>query len=262
MITTDSGTAYWDTVAGKDFDSVWRRHADAVNARLLRRWLGETAPEPVLKTDAFDEAQGEGPWAGIGGRPRTICMDVSTETLKGACARHPEMLLLGADARSLPLSGGSVGCVISLSTLDHFESPREIGQSLAEIYRVLRPGGLAVVTLDNPGNPVVGLRNRLPKGALYSTGVVPYRVGATLGMKALKRELRTLGFEILETDYIMHCPRVAAVPMSELVGRLPGWWIETWWAMLLGCEALGKLPTAGWTGHFAAALARKPGAAA
>lgn len=262
MITRDSGSAYWDAIAGKDFDVVWRRHADAVNARLLERWLAGAPQQPVLKTDAFDEAMGEGPWGAFASKPKAICMDVSIETLKAASGRHPEFLTLGADARSISLRSDSVGCVVSLSTLDHFESKTEIRQSLAEIYRVLRPGGLLVVTLDNPGNPVVGLRNRLPKGALYSTGVVPYRVGATLGARELRRELKTLGFEILATAHIMHCPRVVAVPFSGLVARLPRWWRKQWWAMLMGWEVLGKLPTAELTGYFAAALARKPGAAA
>lgn len=262
MITRDSGSAYWDTVAGKDFDIVWRSHADAVNARLLKRWLAGALPQPVLKTDAFDEAMGEGPWGAFGMKPKAVCMDVSMETLKAASGRHPEFLMLGADVRSLPLKSDSVGCVISLSTLDHFGSEIEIRQSLKEIFRVLRPGGTLLLTLDNPGNPVVGLRNRLPKGALYSTGVVPYRVGATLGAKALGRELRALGFEILETGHIMHCPRVAAVPLSGLVGRMPWRLRKLWWAALMGWEFLGNLPTAGLTGHFAAALARKPGAAA
>src|SRR5205085_1532177 len=69
------------------------------------------------------------------------------------------------------------------------------------------PGGLAVVTLDNPRNPLVALRNALPFRPLV---LVPYYVGATLGPRGLGAALESVGFAVEELAAVMHVPRIAA----------------------------------------------------
>jgi len=258
LLPQDSGKSYWDSIAGVDFDHVWRRHADRVNQSLLSRWLSLAQPNAVLKTDAFDEAVGDGPWGAMPGTALAVCVDVSPETLKKAAPRHSRLRFLGADARNLPIAGSSIDCVLSLSTLDHFNDKAEIRKSLAEVFRVLRPGGTLVLTLDNPDNPAVRLRNSVPTNVLYRTGLVPYQVGETLSEREMRRELADLGFEVTSLAHILHCPRVLAVPLSGLAARLPSAGQKLWLSMLFGWELLEKLPTARWTGHFVAALARKP----
>ncbi len=185
-------------------------------------------------------------------------MDVSPEALKKAEARHGSLRLLCADARILPIAGSSIDCILSLSTLDHFKDKSEIRESLAELFRVLRPGGTLLLTLDNPDNPAVRLRNALPDSVLYRTGLVPYHVGATFSEGELRRELNGLGFELQSLTHVLHCPRVLAVPLSGFAARLPGAVQAIWLSMLFAWEWLEKLPTARWTGHYVAALARKP----
>lgn len=51
--------------------------------------------------------------------------------------------VLQADARALPLPDGSVDMVSMLDVIEHL-SPVELDAALAEIHRVLRPGGLLV----------------------------------------------------------------------------------------------------------------------
>ena len=186
-----------------------------------------------------------------------IITDISHPLLMCAIARHPHLPALCADARSLPFRPDSLDCVISLSTLDHFVSAAEIRQSLVELHRSLKPGGTLIITLDNPQNPVVGLRNAMPKKPLYATGVLPYHVGATHGEKALREVLLELGFEILDVRFILHCPRILAIPLSHLIARL-GEGARRWWlSMLFGWERLDRFSTARRTGHFVAAFARK-----
>jgi len=69
-------------------------------------------------------------------------------------ARRPVPQFLAADARGLPLRTASFDLVLSTSTLDHFDSRREFVAAIAEIARVLRPGGRLVLTIDNPSNPL------------------------------------------------------------------------------------------------------------
>ena len=52
----------------------------------------------------------------------------------------------------------SFDVVLSTSTLDHFDRRDEIAVALAELRRVLADGGRLLVTLDNPANPILRLR--------------------------------------------------------------------------------------------------------
>jgi SAM-dependent methyltransferase len=229
-----------------------------VNQSLLSRWLDGGSPKVVLKTDAFDEAVGKGPWAAMNGTALGVCLDVSPETLKKAASRNGTLMFAGADTRRLPIAGSSIDCVLSLSTLDHFSDKAAIRRALSELFRVLRPGGTMVLTLDNPANPAIRLRNALPKSALYRTGLVPYRVGETFDESELRMELSDLGFEIRSMTHVLHCPRLLAVPLSRAAAKLPPAWQRGWLSALYWWEWLERLPTSHWTGHYVAALARKP----
>ena len=56
-----------------------------------------------------------------------------------------------------------------------------IAKAIKELVRVLRPAGKFVLTLDNPMNPMIWLRNGPLLKILSRTGIVPYQVGTTLG---------------------------------------------------------------------------------
>ena len=49
---------------------------------------------------------------------------------------------MNADVRRLPLADNRVDVVLSNSTLDHFDTEQEIEESLHELARVLKPGGI------------------------------------------------------------------------------------------------------------------------
>lgn len=172
---SDSRTEYWGTVAAAwsrgHPQRLWRAHSDAENRALLARWL-PSACGRILKTDAFDEAFGEGLIAVLRERAdETSMIDLSGTVLAEAKKKHPDARRAVADVRRLPFPSGSFGAVVSISTLDHFDNSADIEASLAEIYRVLEPGGCLVVTLDNPENPAVGLRNSLPWTWLHRVGL-------------------------------------------------------------------------------------------
>jgi hypothetical protein len=145
--------------------------------------------------------------------------------------------------------------VLSISTLDHFESTTEIGASLREIHRTLRPGGQLLLTLDNTANPKIRLRNALPWCLLRRTRAVPYFVGKSVGPRRLRRELASAGFTVLETGAIVHCPRVLAIAAARLgVFTRPRARVR-FLAALQHFEALERWPTRFLTAHFTAMLA-------
>lgn len=255
--------SYWDDATRalrNDGDGSWRRYCDDLHARLLARWLDVRPGSLVLKTDAFDESVGRGlahhlaPHVVIG-------VDVSTEVLRSASHRWPGTGRLGrADVRRLPFGDRTIDAIVSNSTLDHFDTRGDISVALDECHRVLRPGGVAIVTLDNLQNPIVALRAILPHRVLRAMRLVPYRAGATTGLRRLVTMLRQAGFVVTDTDVIMHVPRVAAVAWCtrhdrstatpEGSGRLH--------RRLLSWERFATWPTRRVTGHFVAVRAVRP----
>ena len=75
--------------------------------------------------------------------------------------------------RHLPFAQGAFDGIVSNSTLDHFQSLDDLLVSLKELFRVLRPGGQMILTLDNLSNPIILLRNWLPLRLLKRLKIVP-----------------------------------------------------------------------------------------
>ena len=237
----------------------WRRHSDSINCALIERWLPSTHCASILKTDLFDEAVNAGIVPHLLPRcERVAAIDVSGSVVAAAQAKYPFIEALRADVRTLPFDSGSFDVVVSISTLDHFDDSRDITQALRQLFRVLKPGGTLILTIDNAANPVVALRNRLPYSFTHRLGLVPYPVGKTLTPNAAKAAVTSAGFEIQEHTTVMHAPRVFAIP---LLSRLDRSGLNTLAGSLLRSmrklEILGQLPTRSLTGHFVAIRAIK-----
>lgn len=254
----------WDAAVGPLVDAgdgrLWRRHSDAINGTLVARWLVPSSTGRVLKTDLFDEAMGVGLAPLLATRARRIAaIDIAPSVLRAAAMRYPDVDVVAADVRRLPFADASFDAVVSNSTLDHFAARDEIRASLAGIHRVLRPGGRLVLTLDNLRHPGVAIRNAMPAGLLRRIGLVPYPVGATLGPRGLMRMVRASGFDVLEVDALLHCPRALAVRRASRLERAGDTGSERRFLARLGrWERLSRLPTRFLTGHYVGVLARKP----
>lgn len=238
----------------KNPQRLWRAHSDAVNAALLLSWLPTGQVEHLLKTDLLDEAVSNGLYPLLTLRAKRVtCSDLSFEVIQMAKSRHAGLMMIETDVRCLPFPDNTFDVIVSNSTLDHFESSDDLVTSLRELYRVLRPGGQMILTLDNPANLIIFLRNKLPFHLVYRLGIVPYYVGATLGPNRLQQVLKKIGFEVIEVDAIMHCPRVFAVAIAR--------WMEKhtrpkaqrgFLRFLMAFECLSHWPTRFITGHFVA----------
>ena len=272
---TSGGQDYWDSV-GADWQRrrphrLWREFTDRQQIGLLQSWtgglltrwasggIGAGSQPDLLKTDLFDEVASQGivPWLLASGANVTG-IDVSPAIVAEAVARNPGLEAVVADVRSLPFSEASFDVVFSGSTLDHFESAADIQTALGELCRVLRPGGTLILTLDNPANPLIWLRNGPLLGLLRRIGIVPYQVGATLGPRALKRAVHAAGFTVIETTAVMHCPRAIAVAVAGPMERLSRSWQESFLRHLQTWERLELWPTCWLTGHYVAVHAVAP----
>jgi SAM-dependent methyltransferase len=248
-----------ETSQAQGLQRLWRAHSDAVNKKLVARWHPVTQTETLLKTDLFDEAVNDGLSPLLSSlAKRVFYVDSSMEVHKMAKHRYSRLQTIGADVRRLPFCNGTFDGIVSNSTLDHFDSLDDLSASLQELSRVLRPGGGMILTLDNLSNPIVLLRNWLPFLLLKRLKVVPYYVGVTLSANRLEDLLKDSGFEVLEVDAIMHCPRVLAVMMAHWVEKHASLRTQkSFLRLLMAFEWLSHLPTRFVTGYFVAVKARK-----
>jgi len=263
-------STYWDGVGAawrKDRpDRLWREYTDRLQIALLDRWLESPVPHPggvqptALKTDLFDEVAGRGIVSHLSTTGfRTTGIDISPVVVAEALRRNPELHARVADVRTLPFADASFDVVYSGSTLDHFASVADIAEAMQELVRVLRPAGRLLLTLDNPVNPLVWLRNGPLLNMLCRWGIVPYAVGATLGPKRLANLVRESGLEVVHTAAILHCPRVLAVWRARRLEGQNTAAQERFLASLARWECLEQWPSRFVTGHFTAILAIKQG---
>jgi SAM-dependent methyltransferase len=250
-------TAYWDAVARRndaDVPPLWRLHADLATLALLARWLPAGRSRRILKTDLYDETCSDGLVPVLAARAAHVAgIDVSPLIAATAARRSGATAIVG-DVRHLPLRDGAFDVVVSNSTLDHFADHAQIATALRELRRVIAPGGVLVVTLDNPGHPLVRLRNRLAP-LLRRAGVVPYAVGVTHGRDGLRHALEDAGFAVAELGAVHHFPRVVVVGLERALG---GRGMRGVLRVACAAERLAGWPTRWWTGQYVAALARVP----
>jgi SAM-dependent methyltransferase len=102
--------------------------------------------------DVLDVAAGEGYGSALLAQTArsVIGVEVTTEAVAHAATayRGPNLRFLEGDARFLPLDDASVDAVVSFETIEHFY---EHDQFLAEVRRVLRPGGRFIVSTPERG---------------------------------------------------------------------------------------------------------------
>ncbi len=77
-----------------------------------------------------------------------IGLDYAVNALCVSRRYDPTLPLAAGDVHALPYADGSLAAYLSFGVLEHFE--HGMGPALAEAYRVLRPGGVLVLTIPYP----------------------------------------------------------------------------------------------------------------
>jgi SAM-dependent methyltransferase len=241
----------------------WFEYQAEAHARWLRARIGTPGSETrVLKTDAFDEACGFRSLTAALDGLHGVLIDVSPRIVARATERRGRgrgtVSSCATDVRRLGLGDGAFDLVVSPSTLDHFAEAAEIGESVRELARVLKPEGRLLLTLDNPHHPVVRLRNWVHRRTGPVGGLIPFRMGRTLSRRLLRVALAGAGLRVVHGGYLLHAPRLPALWLGEWVARR-GW--EAVAARLARAyervdRLLAALPTRRWSGHFLVADAR------
>jgi SAM-dependent methyltransferase len=95
----------------------------------------------------LDLGSGRGYWAGKAARlgAEVVAYDVKEERVERAALRYPRVRFVLGSAEDTALEDDSFDVVLILSVLEHTADPERV---LAEIARVLRPGGRLALTTD------------------------------------------------------------------------------------------------------------------
>lgn len=234
----------WDAVGGQvdTLPDGWRRRARREHLDLVESWVGRPTGR-WLKTDLYEERQPSRALLPSLPTASWIGMDVSLVVVRAAGGG------VVADVRRLPFRSGAFDGVLSTSTLDHFDDLADIDVALGELARVLRPGGRLVLTLDNLANPLIRLRNALPRAAARRTRLVPFAVGATHDEAGGRAALERAGFAVESSCHLLHAPHIVGTRLARV-----RWWEER---ALPAFTKLASGRLARRTGHFVAFLARR-----
>ncbi len=159
-----------------------------------------------------------------------IGLDYAVNALLKARAYDPALALQAGDVHALPYADGSLAAYLSFGVLEHFE--HGMGPALAEAARVLRPGGVLVLTIPYPNvvHRLVRWRRRvLGRSALTDDEFYE----STYTRHALITAAEAAGFDVVETRPLSHAytlwglggPFRAAgyyrtTPLADGLGRL------------------------------------------
>jgi len=117
----------------------WLRH------RLLLKEISRLGSGEIL-----DAGCGEGRMEQLLGRSdfSLFGFDESRKSIETACTSAPGAIFLRAGINSMPFAGNKFDAVVSGDVLEHIEDDKA---AVAEIFRVLKPGGMAVISV--PADP-------------------------------------------------------------------------------------------------------------
>jgi S-adenosylmethionine decarboxylase len=197
---------FWNDV-GEDFPTLSDAPSTTFYLENERRLLTETlAPLDGLtlfKTDLWDEAKNTRilQWAADQGA-KTFGVDISEPIARQARAAFGTRVLRPAisDVRRLPFGDESFDAVYSMGTVEHFV---ETEASVAELARILKPGGRLILGVPNRHDPFL---RPLLVSVLYSLGLYAYGFEKSYSRRALRRMVETTGLEVRAETGILFMP--------------------------------------------------------
>lgn len=229
--------SFWDEV-GEEFPDLGAARSTADyrldEERLFRDYLAPLPGISIFKTDLWDEVKNTRilRWAADQGAD-CYGIDISLPIVRQARSGFDRKALAApvADVRHLPFRDGCFDAIYSMGTVEHFD---ETEQALAEIFRVLRPGGRAVIGVPNRWDPFL---RPLMVAIMYRLGLYGYGFEKSYSRKRFREMLQATGFEVVAEDGILFIPgwlRIldlacttwwpplsrATGPLSALFGRL------------------------------------------
>jgi SAM-dependent methyltransferase len=127
------------TIPGLAEENYWFRRHEVVYERLAGRCVGRDVLEA-----GCGEGYGADLIAGVAGR--VIGLDYDESAVAHVKARYPRVEMHHGNLASLPLPGAAVDVVVNFQVIEHLWDQ---AQFVAECFRVLRPGGVLLMSTPN-----------------------------------------------------------------------------------------------------------------
>jgi len=202
--------SFWEDT-GRDFpllcDAPSTSYYFECEKLLFERYFPDFGSKKVVKTDLWDEAKNSRilRWAAEQGA-EVYGFDLSSETLKQALdafeqaptATRPCFIV--SDVRKIGFANDYFDYLYSMGTVEHSPQYRT---AVAECFRVLKPGGRAIIGVPNKLDPFLRptMVACLSKVGLYSYG---YELSFT--WREWNRILVETGFRVLDNSGILFMP--------------------------------------------------------
>lgn len=129
---------------------------------------------------------------------QVVGVDISRRMLKIAQKKLPNVKFIKANAYSLPFEDNTFDLVLSVTMLEFIHEPEKV---LSEVYRVLKPGGEAVIGTMN-GKSMWFIFKRM-KSLFVETA---YRYARFYTPKELENLMKNAGFKETESRGIIYLP--------------------------------------------------------
>jgi SAM-dependent methyltransferase len=136
--------------------------------------------------------------------------DPSRRSIERAREANPGIDYRLYDGETLPFDENEFDVSFSINVLHHVE-PGDRAAVVAELGRVVRPGGLVAIAEHNPVNP---LTRRVVRSCSFDVGVKLLRRAELEGL------LADVGLDVIEHRYLIFLP-IRSVPVDRLLRRLP-----------------------------------------
>jgi SAM-dependent methyltransferase len=210
-MTSSAYRGFWAGV-GERFPDLAGAVSTEYYADNERRLFSEHFPPldglSILKTDLWDEAKNTRilAWASRQGA-RVYGVDISAPTVAqayaafdGRSAARDRLRGTIGDVRDLPFADASFDAVYSMGTIEHFDDTEG---AVAEIARVLKPGGRAIVGVPNRHDPFL---RPLVAAGLQAVGLYGYGYEKSYSRRALGEMLEDAGLEVVAETAILFIP--------------------------------------------------------
>lgn len=187
---------------------------------LLRRHFGTLRGKRLLKLDLWNEAQNTEILHWAAGEGATCYgIDIAETTALKAhargCTLGSPLRIAVADVAALPFGADTFDGVYSMGTLEHVPEP---DRAFAEIARVVKPGGVAIVGVPNRRDPFLFW---LVSRAMQALGHYPYGYERWYTNGELAGRLRAHGLRVDQADGILFLPWFLRIPDLYLWLHLP-----------------------------------------
>jgi SAM-dependent methyltransferase len=222
--------SFWENV-GETFPSLKGAVSTAYyfecERLLLEQYFPPLAGKTIYKTDLWDEAKNTEilRWAADqGARPygADIAGEVVHEARQVLQGRQPGFAV--GDVRAIPFQEGAFDLLYSMGTIEHFP---DYQLAVEEIYRVLKPGGTAIIGVPNKTDPFL---RPLMVHCMNQFKLYDYGMEKSFTHGELARLLEGVGFQVQAHSGVLFIPgwlRMADLlchtkypPLAKLTGAL------------------------------------------